>query len=251
VIPTFNEAESIGSCLRSVVGNRNVSEVIAADGGSRDATCDVARRYGAVVVPAPLGRGIQIRAGTNQATGDAVLILHADSRLEPGAVQRVLCTLNQDFRLAGGAMAMGFHPGGKTQRIIAGLNNLRTRLTGIAFGDQAQFYRVEALGQTGGFPDQMLMEDVELSLRLKSVGRLAFLGRGVSVSARRWERQDVSVNLKTVLSLFARYLIERRFRGDGFRADGYYARYYGAPLTAGREERLVPGPQGDLRDGWR
>jgi GT2 family glycosyltransferase len=112
---------------------------------------------------------------------------------------------------------------------IAFLNNVRTVLTGISFGDQAQFFRTEALTVTGGFPSMMLMEDVELSLRLKEVGRLVFLRKGILVSGRRWQGNGFSGNLMTVLHLFPRYLIARRFyRGDRLNRK-YYEKYYGKP----------------------
>jgi rSAM/selenodomain-associated transferase 2 len=231
VIPTLNEENRIGECLQALVRQTDVSEVIVADGKSRDATVEIASRYGAAVVCAPRGRGLQIQAGIKRATGDIILILHADCRLYDGISRRILDTLNHDRSLSGGAVSMAFNPGGGRQSIIAVLNNLRARLTGIAFGDQGQFLRSEILPRIGGFPDQMLMEDVELSLRLKEVGRVAFLSQGIAVSGRRWERRPFTKNVGTVLKLFPRYLIERRLGLVPLNMHNYYNRYYG-PGTA-------------------
>jgi GT2 family glycosyltransferase len=99
-------------------------------------------------------------------------------------------------------------------------------VTGIAFGDQAQFVRAEALRRIGGVPALMLMEDVELSLRLKSAGRVVYLGQGVRTSGRRWQAGNSFRKIVTVLILFVRFLVDRRL-GRSERADQeYYRKYY-------------------------
>jgi GT2 family glycosyltransferase len=119
---------------------------------------------------------------------------------------------------------MVFADTGLKRRLIASLNNLKAAATGIAFGDQAQFVRAAALKEMEGFPGLMLMEDVELSLRLKRLGRPLFLGRGVTVSGRRWQDGSFLKNFRMVVGLFFRYLAERRF---GRVNDGaYYRSYY-------------------------
>ena len=110
--------------------------------------------------------------------------------------------------------------------MVAGLNNLRALLTGISFGDQAQFFRVEVLDQPGGFPELMLMEDVELSLRLKQTGRLLFLKDRVTASGRRWQTGSFSLNFFKVIRLSILYLIERRLGMVKECAQKYYIDYY-------------------------
>jgi GT2 family glycosyltransferase len=102
-------------------------------------------------------------------------------------------------------------------------------VTGIAFGDQAQFVRAEALRRIGGVPALMLMEDVELSLRLKRIGRTIYLKRGVAVSGRRWQRGSSRRNFLMVVGLFFRYLLKRRL---GLNPDErrYYREYYGSNI---------------------
>jgi rSAM/selenodomain-associated transferase 2 len=227
VVPTLNEGNRIGGCLRALSRQSDVSEVIVADGGSKDNTVEIVKCFGAVVVYASRGRGIQIQEGIKRATGDVILILHADCRLRNGICRRILDKLNQDRGLSGGAVSMTFDPGGGRKRIIAVLNNLRARFAGVAFGDQGQFLRSEILPLIGGFPDQMLMEDVELSLRLKESGRVAFLSQGIAVSGRRWENRSFMSNVIMVLRLFFRYLIERRLGLAPCNMQDYYHRYYG------------------------
>jgi hypothetical protein len=122
---------------------------------------------------------------------------------------------------------MAFRGPSPQLKLIAWLNNVRARWSGISFGDQGQFFRREALANMGGFPAMMLMEDVELSLRLKRMGHPLFIRQGVRVSPRRWAHRGVAGNVWLVLKLFVGYLVERRLRGsEGVRKD-YYRHYYG------------------------
>jgi rSAM/selenodomain-associated transferase 2 len=225
IIPTLNEAESIGRLLEDVQDRLCVVEIIVSDGGSSDDTVAVARRFDARVITGGRGRGVQIRAAAEAAIGDVLLILHADSLLDRKGTKRIITALTADREAAGGCFGMRFRDSSPIQGVIAALNNLRAFGTGISFGDQAQFVRVEALRRIGGFPDLMLMEDVELSLRLKSVGGAVYLGPGVTVSSRRWLAGSFLVNLRTVIGLFFRYLFERRL-GVRLDEERYYCKYY-------------------------
>jgi rSAM/selenodomain-associated transferase 2 len=228
IIPVLNEAGRVAAAIQSVRSEPEVAEMIVVDGGSRDATCERARQAGAVVISGPRGRGPQVRAGLDLATGDVILVLHADTALAAGGVKRMLQALADYPRIAGGAFEMRFKGDSLGLRAIACLNNWRARWCGISFGDQGQFIRRDALNMMGGFPDMMLMEDVELSLRLKQFGRPLFVRRGVRVSQRRWVRRGFLKNIWKVLTLFIRYLVERRMNGAaGIRTD-YYRRYYGS-----------------------
>ncbi|MFO7684778.1 MAG: TIGR04283 family arsenosugar biosynthesis glycosyltransferase [Desulfobacterales bacterium] len=225
IIPTFNEAAHIGDGLSSIERGGPIREVIVADGGSTDGTAALARSRGVSVVECKQGRGAQIRAAARIARGDVVLVLHADSTLLPGAAERLMHALAAAPEAAGGCFGMTFADRRPAARTIAWLNNLKAALTGISFGDQAQFCRRAALEAVGGFPGLMLMEDVELSLRLKAAGRLIYLGQGVRVSGRRWKGGSFLKKIRLVLGLFFRYLFERRL---GRTKDGYYyLKYYG------------------------
>jgi rSAM/selenodomain-associated transferase 2 len=226
VVPTLNEEKRLPGCLERLNAIPQVSQVIVSDGGSVDHTRKLAEIAGAVVVAGPKGRGGQIAEGVRRAAGDVILILHADGRLDPAAPARILNLMKRDPLVAGGAHAMRFGNGGEKMRLISALNNLRARLTGISFGDQGQFFRSEALSAAGGFPDLMLMEDVEVSIRVKEIGRLALLPVGITASARRWEKRPVAANFLTVIRLFATFLVKRRLTGGDLSTKGYYAHYY-------------------------
>jgi len=226
VIPTLNESGSLVRCLESLKNRTALNEIIVADGGSIDGTPTLAAKLGARVVESPKGRGLQIRKGVDSASGDVIVILHADCTAKKGVFKRILKVLASDPDIVGGAVGMQFERNNSKTKVIAFLNNLRTVLTGISFGDQAQFFRTEALAATGGFPSMMLMEDVELSLRLKEIGGLVFLRKGIVVSGRRWLDNGFKGNLMAVFHLFPRYLIERRFcRSDALKRN-YYDIYY-------------------------
>jgi rSAM/selenodomain-associated transferase 2 len=227
VIPTLNESKSLGRTLMSLHNRTGLKEVIIADGGSTDDTCRIAKDHGAQVVRSQKGRGGQIKSGVDAAGGDVILILHADCMARRGVFARILGALEASPHIAGGACAMAFEQRDIKTRIIAGLNNLRARLTGISFGDQAQFFRARAIDPMGGVPEMMLMEDVELSLRLKQAGGVLFLGSGVTASGRRWQAVAFSRNIATVVRLFVRYLIERRLGRVKEFGRKYYVDYYG------------------------
>jgi glycosyltransferase involved in cell wall biosynthesis len=213
-------------CLESLKNRTALNEIIVADGGSIDGTPSLAAKLGARVVESPKGRGLQIRKGVESASGDVIVILHADCTVKRGVFKKILKKLESDRYSVGGAIGMQFEKNNPKTMVIAFLNNLRTFLTGISFGDQAQFFRTEALAAAGGFPPMMLMEDVELSLRLKEVGRLVFLRKGIVASGRRWLGNCFTGNLMTVFHLFPRYLIERRFCRSNMLKRNFYDIYY-------------------------
>jgi rSAM/selenodomain-associated transferase 2 len=227
IIPTLNEADSLKRCLKSLKNRTALKEIIVTDGGSTDGTREIAAKLAARVIESPKGRGFQIEKGVEAATGDVIIIMHADCLAQKGVFRRIIKIFEACPHVVGGAFGMKFEHKGLKTRLVAFLNNVRTILTGISFGDQAQFFRSEVLDAMGGFPSMMLMEDVELSLRLKEVGRLVFLRDGILVSGRRWQDNGFAGNLMTVFHLFTRYLIERRFRKSDVLNQKYYDVYYG------------------------
>jgi len=226
IVPVLNEEFSIGRCIDSLKNRSAVTEIIVADGGSTDKSRSIALSHEVRVTQSRQGRGLQIKAGIKEASGDVILILHADCIAAKGAFERIIKSLETKAHVVGGAFGMRFEPKNPKTWFVALLNNVRTMLTGISFGDQAQFFRREALGHIGGFPPMMLMEDVELSLRLKEVGRLVFLYDGIVVSDRRWDNSRFAGNLLTVIYLFTRYLVERRWGTVDRSMRKYYERYY-------------------------
>jgi rSAM/selenodomain-associated transferase 2 len=191
IIPALDEAAGIGATLRPLQPLRVAGhEVIVVDGGSRDGTPELARALVDRVLAAPRGRASQMNAGAAAARGEVLLFLHADTRLPPGAERLVIDGLAASDRQWGrfDVRIDGRHP---LLPLVAWLMNRRSRLSGIATGDQAIFVRREAFARAGGFPALALMEDVALSKRLKRVSAPLYLRDRVVTSGRRWESRGV------------------------------------------------------------
>ena len=191
IIPTLNEADRIDSLLASLQPLRQQGhELIVVDGGSSDGSAAQARRGADRVCIAPRGRALQMNAGAGIARGSVLLFLHADTELSPIAAEAVLEELGSSGRDWGrfDVDIAGRHP---MLRVIAWCMNQRSRLTGIATGDQALFVRRATFGAVGGFPNQPLMEDIELSKRLRHLSRPLCLRTRIITSGRRWETYGV------------------------------------------------------------
>jgi rSAM/selenodomain-associated transferase 2 len=226
IVPVLNEERRIEGVIGSLRAEPDIVEIIVVDGGSDDRTREKARRTGVKVLSGVRGRGHQVNAGIAHAHGDVILVLHADTVLLAGSIEHMLKALQTFPSAPGGAFKMTFEGQSCRLRLVAWLNNVRAGWMGISFGDQGQFFRREALAAIGGIPEMMLMEDVELSMRMKRLARPLFIKPGVRVSTRRWQRTEFFGNVGKVLKLFLRYLLERRFYGfEGIRGD-YYGEYY-------------------------
>ena len=202
-------------------------EVIVVDGGSMDATREIAARRGAIVVLSERGRGQQIAAGVVAANADVVLVLHADSEITPETGHRVLAALNNHPQATGGAVGQRFGRDALGLCVIEYLNELRTVFLGVSFGDQGQFFRRTAIIAEGGFPKLPLMEDVELSLRLRAAGPVLYLGGGLICSDRRWGKENWFKRCATVIAMTAIYRFRRREAEQVVAA--LYRRYYPVP----------------------
>lgn len=193
IVPALDEAAGIERCLGRMQGPRTRGhEVIVVDGGSRDATPALARALADRVIETSRGRAVQMNAGAATACGDGLLFVHADTLLPEGADRAVSAALalkpwgRFDVRIA------GRHP---MLRVVGQMMNLRSRLSGIATGDQAMFVRRTVFEALGGYAAIPLMEDIELSRRLRRLARPACLRDRVETSGRRWESRGV---LRTV-----------------------------------------------------
>jgi rSAM/selenodomain-associated transferase 2 len=210
VIPALNEAAVLGRTLDGLPAG--VGEVVVADGGSTDATREVARAHGARVVTGAVGRGPQMNAGAAAAGGSVLLFLHADTALPARAPERIAAAL-ADPAVVGGAFRLGIASDDRFLKLVAGAANLRTRLTGVFYGDQAPFVRRAAFDALGGFPPFPVMEDVAFGRRLKRLGRVVLLEAPVATSARRWERENplfTTARNTALLSLFLLGVSPRR-----------------------------------------
>jgi rSAM/selenodomain-associated transferase 2 len=190
IVPVLNEAEGITTTLQMLAPLRaRGAQVVVADGGSADNTMARAQACGVTVVSAARGRAVQMNAGAEQASGEVLVFLHADTRLPPGAdtlIEQALADPQVwgrfDVRIDGKPRLL---------RVIAAFMNMRSRATGIATGDQAMFMTRAAFDAVGGFPVQALMEDIEMSKRLRALSRPACLRARVVTSGRRWESRGV------------------------------------------------------------
>ncbi len=193
IIPTLNEAVRIGARLDELAATPRVDEVVVVDGGSADDTVRIAsRRAGIRVVTAPRGRASQQNAGAAAAGGDVLLFLHADVSL-PGDATRHVASALEDPSVVAGAFRTWTVPDAGPSRLapLLHLADLRSRYSGLPYGDQAIFVRAEAFHAAGGFPDQPLMEDLELSRRLHRLGRIRIVPASVRVSGRRFLERPV------------------------------------------------------------
>ena len=170
------------------------------DGGSRDGTLEVARRVPGVAALASVrGRAIQMNAGARAAQGHILLFLHADTRLPDGALEAVQGAL-ADPAVVGGRFDVRFDSPRPVLSMIAFFMNLRSRRSGISTGDQTIFVRRDVFESLGGYAEIPLMEDVELTRRLKHRGRVVPLHSRVTTAARKWQREGA---LRTMVLMWA------------------------------------------------
>jgi rSAM/selenodomain-associated transferase 2 len=200
VIPMLNEAVQLPELFAHLLPfQRAGCEIVFADGGSTDGSARLAEIAGFTVVKAERGRARQMNAGAAAASGKVLLFLHADTRLPEGAMQHIAQAMS-------GARSWGRFDVCITGRpfmlrVVGRLMNWRSRLTGIATGDQAIFVRRIVFGRLRGFPDQPLMEDVEMCKRLKQFSRPACIAQCVATSGRRWESRGVWRTILLMLRL--------------------------------------------------
>ena len=199
VMPVLDEAPGIVAALAPLQALRAAGgEVIVADGGSRDATRALAAPWADRVLEAPRGRASQMNAGAAAARGEVLLFLHADTILPPGADSAVALGLLRTRR-AWGRFDVAIDGADPLLVLVGFLMNARSRLTGIATGDQAMFVRRAAFERAGGFPAIALMEDVALSKKLKRESPPLCLRERVVTSGRRWEKRGT---LRTIVLMW-------------------------------------------------
>ena len=226
IVPVLNEAAQLPARLAALqpLRARGV-QVVVVDGGSDDRTTAVAAALADQVLQAPRGRASQMNAGANATRSDHVLFLHADTVLPADADQLIAAALAQ---ACWGRFDVRIDSPLPLLRVVERAMNVRSRLTGIATGDQAIFATRAAFEAAGGFPPIALMEDIALSTRLLHLGRPACLRQQVLTSGRRWEKNGV---LRTVALMW--WLRLAYFLGADPRA---LARRYGyqPPVAADR-----------------
>jgi rSAM/selenodomain-associated transferase 2 len=221
VIPVLNDALALTrllECLRSLLSSEvaGATEIIVADGGSSDEGCAVARRNGCVLVQGQASRGAQLQRGFESSRGQWIWMLHADSIPEAEAV----AWLVQPRAPGWGRFDVCFPGARPLLKMVATLMNWRSRRSGIWTGDQGIFVHRSLLNLIGGVPTQSLMEDIELSKRLKREMAPLCPRLRLMASSRRWEHRGV---VRTIVSMW--WFRLRYWRGaDPERlADEYYS----------------------------
>jgi len=216
VMPVLNEASMIEMAVARA--RAECDECIVVDGGSADATVSLAQGAGARVVQSERGRALQMNAGARQASSHALLFLHADCQLPIGAGALVR------EQIARGAVWGRFDVNLSERRfslsVVGRMMNLRSRLTGIATGDQGIFVSRLAFDEQGGYAAIALMEDIEFSQRMRRVARPVCLRAKMQVSARRWEHRGVARTVVQMWFLRAAYYF-------GASPDWLHRQYYG------------------------
>jgi len=200
IIPALNEAAAITATLQALQPLRaRGHEVIVVDGGSLDPTVDLSRPLADRVISAGAGRATQMRAGAAVATGSVLWFLHADT-IAPQDADRLIMEALQYQPTGWGRFDVQLSQTRLLLRCVAWLMNLRSRVSGIATGDQGLFVRVRSYDDVGGFPEIPLMEDVALSRALRRHGRPARIRQPLVSSPRRWLAHGV---LRTILRMWA------------------------------------------------
>lgn len=185
IIPTFNEATTVRGLAADLARLEGPAEVIISDGGSEDATAEMARDCGLRVIAAPRGRGGQMNAGARLARGEALLFLHADTSLPAGALAEIARALRRP-EVCGGNFSLVFEGRTWEARALTRLYPL-LRLGGMCYGDSGFFVRREIFERAGGFRDYPIFEDCDLYRRLRRLGRFVRLPAAATTSSRRFE----------------------------------------------------------------
>jgi rSAM/selenodomain-associated transferase 2 len=198
IVPMLNEAPSIARTLAALRVGAPDAQIIVVDGGSTDASIEVARPLSDIVVSAPRGRALQMNTGAARASGDALVFVHADT-IVPATFARDIEGALASPNVVGGRFDVRLDDPHPLCVVIGVMISLRSRISRTGTGDQAIFVRKRIFDALGGFPDMGICEDLEFARRLKRAGRVACLRSKVTSSARRWRKGGI---LRTILRMW-------------------------------------------------
>ena len=190
IVPTLNEGLVLEKTLRQIQ-QLSPYEVIVSDGGSADNTCHIAKKFGHCIVIGSASRARQMNAAANEATGDLLLFLHADNRLEPASYRKMMEFMGSNPKWIGGAFTLCIESDKWSMNLITLLANIRSKYFGIAYGDQGFFVRKEVFKSMEGFSPIPICEDMDFYRRLKKTGPVILLKEKTHTSPRRWVKEGV------------------------------------------------------------
>jgi rSAM/selenodomain-associated transferase 2 len=218
VIPVLNEAEHLSAKLQALQVLRERCQLIVVDGGSDDSSLTLAEPLVDKLILSSRGRARQMNAGAAQADAEILLFLHADTRLPEQVIHWIIQALAQGCQW--GRFDVAFDNSKPVFKLIAFMMNQRSRLTGMATGDQALFMTRAAFTAVGGFPEIALMEDIAISRQLKKLGKPACIKAKVVTAARRWQQHGIGKTIVLMWQLRLAYFL-------GADPDDLAERYYG------------------------
>jgi rSAM/selenodomain-associated transferase 2 len=189
IVPTLNEELILEKTLTQI---RQFSphEMIVSDGGSIDDTNDIAKKFSHRVIIGSAGRAKQMNAGAILATGDLLLFLHADSRLEPEGYRKMIASM-KNSKCIGGTFTLCIESNKWSINLITLLANIRSKYFGLAYGDQGFFVRREIFKSMNGFSPISICEDLDFYRRLKKKGSVTLLKEKSHTSSRRWVKEGI------------------------------------------------------------
>ena len=201
IVPTLNEELVLKKTLTQIQ-ELSPHELIVSDGGSTDNTTLIAQKFSHRVVTGSTGRAMQMNAGADQATGDLLLFLHADNRLEPESYQKMLECMKIP-KWIGGAFTLCIESDKWSINLINQLANIRSRYFGLVYGDQGVFVRAEVFKNMNGFSPIPIFEDLDFYRRLKKKGPVNLLKEKAHTSSRRWVKEGIAfTTARNILIVF-------------------------------------------------
>ena len=207
IVPTLNEERGLAETLKHIQ-QLTPHEIIVSDGGSNDKTLEIAAAFTKNIVKGPTGRALQMNAGAEIATGDILLFLHADSRMEPASLEKISSSM-EDSEEIGGAFSLRIDSEKWSLRLINRFANLRSKYLGMAYGDQAFFVKSTVFQKMNGFAEIPICEDIDFFKRLRKTGPVILLKEKVLTSPRRWNKEGIWFT--TLRNILIATLFELRF----------------------------------------
>ena len=205
IIPTLNEGAGISLFLERLQSLRPYCELILVDGGSEDNTIELAEPHVDKVIKSSQGRAVQMNVGAATATAPIVLFLHADTQLPDDTLEQIHFAIEQGY--VWGRFDVILTGNHSMLAVVAWLMNIRSRWTGIATGDQAIFVKKTVFDRINGFANIALMEDIDLSTRLKRHGKPYCIKSKVMTSGRRWIQFGIFKTIVLMWWLRLRYFL--------------------------------------------